>query len=108
MAEKTEKPEKREKSKDTSAGGADLSRKTMLIDKADGVMTITLNRPEKLNAFTMQMARDWFEVLDEADGDDDVRAIIVTGAGRGFCAGADLSSGGATFDPSHASEEAGG
>ena len=81
---------------------------TMLVDKSDGIMTITLNRPERLNAFTMQMARDWFTVLDDADGDDSVRAVIVTGAGRGFCAGADLSSGGATFDPVHASDEAGG
>ena len=72
---------------------------TMRAEKSDGVMTLTLNRPEKLNAFTMQMARDWFTVLDEVDADDDVRALIVTGAGRGFCAGADLSAGGATFDP---------
>lgn len=81
------------------AGSGDGSLETMLVDKSDGVMTITLNRPERLNAFTMQMATDWFEVLDDADGDDDVRAVIVTGAGRGFCAGADLSSGGAVFDP---------
>jgi enoyl-CoA hydratase/carnithine racemase len=65
------------------------------------VMTVTLNRPDRLNAFTMQMASDWFTVLDDADTDDDVRAVIVTGAGRGFCAGADLSAGGATFDSSN-------
>ena len=84
---------------------ASSSLETMLATKADGVMTITLNRPERLNAFTLQMARDWFTVLDDADTDDDVRAIIVTGAGRGFCAGADLSGGGETFNPVHASKE---
>ena len=97
-----------DKADEKSGSGADSSLQTMLVDKIDGVMTITLNRPERLNAFTMQMARDWFTVLDDADRDDDVRAVIVTGAGRGFCAGADLSSGGATFDPAHASDEAGG
>jgi enoyl-CoA hydratase/carnithine racemase len=86
---------------------SDESYETMLVDKTDGVMTITLNRPERLNAFTIQMARDWFAVLDDADRDDDVRAIIVTGAGRGFCAGADLSGGGESFDPVHASAESG-
>jgi enoyl-CoA hydratase/carnithine racemase len=79
------------------------SLKTMLIDKSEGVMTVTLNRPEKLNSFTTQMMRDWFTVLDDVDDDDEVRAVIVTGAGRGFCAGADLSSGGAIFDPANAS-----
>jgi enoyl-CoA hydratase/carnithine racemase len=96
------------KSGDVSGNGSDEPLKTMLVDKTDGVMTITLNRPERLNAFTIQMARDWFAVLDDADRDDDVRAIIVTGAGRGFCAGADLSGGGNSFDPVHASEESGG
>ncbi len=64
----------------------------------DRVLTITLNRPEKLNAFTAVMARELIAAFDAADADDDVRAIVVTGAGRGFCAGADLSAGGATFD----------
>ncbi len=75
---------------------------TIRIEKSGGVATVTLDRPEKLNAFTMQMARDWFTVLDDVDADDAVRAVIVTGAGRGFCAGADLSGGGATFDPAKA------
>ncbi|SDW69277.1 Enoyl-CoA hydratase [Albimonas donghaensis] len=57
----------------------------------DGVLTLTLNRPEKLNAFTRQMQLDFIAALDAADADDAVRAIIVTGSGRGFCAGADLT-----------------
>ncbi len=65
---------------------------------ADGVLTITLNRPDRLNAFTATMGRELIEAFDAADADDDVRAVIVTGAGRGFCAGADLGGGGATFD----------
>jgi enoyl-CoA hydratase/carnithine racemase len=65
---------------------------------ADRVLKITLNRPERLNAFTPTMGRELIEAFDCADGDDDVRAIIVTGAGRGFCAGADLAAGGSTFD----------
>jgi enoyl-CoA hydratase/carnithine racemase len=65
---------------------------------ADGVLTITLDRPDRLNAFTATMGRELIEAFDAADADDDVRAIIVTGAGRGFCAGADLGAGGATFD----------
>jgi enoyl-CoA hydratase/carnithine racemase len=64
-----------------------------------GVLTITLDRPEKLNAFTDTMKRELIEAFDRADADDDVRVVIVTGAGRAFCAGADLSQGGATFDP---------
>ncbi len=61
-------------------------------------LRITLNRPERLNAFTPTMARELIEAFDRADADDDIRAIIVTGEGRGFCAGADLGGGGATFD----------
>jgi enoyl-CoA hydratase/carnithine racemase len=64
----------------------------------DHVLTITLHRPDRLNAFTGTMARELIEAFDRADADDDVRAIIVTGAGRGFCAGADLGAGGETFD----------
>jgi enoyl-CoA hydratase/carnithine racemase len=65
---------------------------------ADHVLTITLNRPDRLNAFTPTMGRELIEAFDRADADDDVRAIIVTGEGRGFCAGADLIGGGETFD----------
>ncbi|MCM2563380.1 crotonase/enoyl-CoA hydratase family protein [Lutimaribacter sp. EGI FJ00015] len=59
-------------------------------DLADGVMTLTLNRPERLNAFTQAMLDEMIATFDAADADDDVRAIILTGAGRGFCAGVDL------------------
>jgi enoyl-CoA hydratase/carnithine racemase len=64
----------------------------------DGVCTVTLQRPEKLNAVTATMIRELVEAFDQADADDGVRAVIVTGAGRAFCAGADLSAGGRTFD----------
>jgi len=59
---------------------------------------ITLNRPERLNAFTHTMMQEMIAALDQADADDDVRGVIVTGAGRGFCAGADLGAGGDTFN----------
>jgi enoyl-CoA hydratase/carnithine racemase len=65
---------------------------------ADQVLTITLDRPERLNAWTPTMASELMTAFDAADSDDDVRAIVVTGAGRGFCAGADLAAGGSTFD----------
>jgi len=64
----------------------------------ESILTITLNRPEKLNAFTHTMLEELLDALDRADGDDAVRAIIFTGSGRGFCAGADLSAGRRSFD----------
>lgn len=64
----------------------------------DGILTLTLDRPDKLNAFTRTMLDELLDALDRADADDDVRAIIFTGAGRAFCAGADLSAGAETFD----------
>ena len=64
---------------------------TILTDLSDGIFTITINRPEKLNASTRTMMRELIDAFDAADADDAVRAIIVTGAGRAFCAGADLS-----------------
>ena len=63
----------------------------------DGILTLTLNRPDKLNAYTAQMGRELSEAFDRADMDDAVRVIIVTGAGRGFCAGADISAGAGAF-----------
>jgi enoyl-CoA hydratase/carnithine racemase len=74
------------------------SFETLIYDVQDGVATVTLNRPEKLNAFNTQMMADMIAVFDETDADDAVRCVIVTGAGRAFCAGADLSAGGETFD----------
>ncbi len=65
---------------------------------ADKVATLTLNRPDKLNAFTGTMMMEMIEAFNKADADDNVRAVVVTGAGRGFCAGADLSQGAKTFD----------
>lgn len=64
---------------------------------SDRVATVTLRRPERLNAFTHTMRAELIEAFDLADADDDVRAVVVTGAGRAFCAGADLSGGGGTF-----------
>jgi enoyl-CoA hydratase/carnithine racemase len=71
----------------------------ILTDISEGIMTITLHRPEKMNAFTGEMMKEMVDALDIADADDAVRAVIITGSGdRAFCAGADLSAGGATFD----------
>ena len=70
----------------------------ILYEKDGPILTITLNRPDKLNSFTGQMMQEIIEAMDAADADDDVRAIIFTGAGRGFCAGADLSAGKDTFN----------
>ncbi|NIE62463.1 crotonase/enoyl-CoA hydratase family protein [Burkholderia sp. Ax-1719] len=74
------------------------SFETLLYAVEDGVATITLHRPEKLNAFTATMMQELIAAFDATDADDAVRCVIVTGAGRAFCAGADLSSGGETFD----------
>ncbi|WP_416898243.1 MAG: crotonase/enoyl-CoA hydratase family protein [Minwuia sp.] len=75
-----------------------MTYEQILYDVEDNILTITLNRPEKLNAFTEQMRTEVMDALDRADADDEVKAIIFTGAGRGYCAGADLSRGGGTFD----------
>jgi enoyl-CoA hydratase/carnithine racemase len=79
---------------------------TLLYDVADGIATITLHRPERMNAFTAQMRDDMIRALDLTDADDNVRVVIFTGAGKAFCAGADLSSGGKTFDYAARSEAA--
>lgn len=81
---------------DTSTAGSDFE--TIRYDVSDQIATITLNRPDRLNAFTQLMAAEIVAALDLVDGDDDVRALIITGEGKSFCAGADLSAGTATFD----------
>jgi enoyl-CoA hydratase/carnithine racemase len=71
---------------------------TIALSVDDHVATLTLNRPDRLNAFTGQMMVDMIAAFDWTDRDDAVRAVIVTGAGKGFCAGADLGAGAQTFD----------
>ncbi|MEO7335258.1 MAG: crotonase/enoyl-CoA hydratase family protein [Caldimonas sp.] len=71
---------------------------TIQFDVEEGIATVTLSRPAKLNAFNARMRDELIAVFDETDRNDDVRVVVVTGAGRAFCAGADLSSGGDTFD----------
>ncbi len=71
---------------------------TIKLDIANGVAMLTLHRPDRMNAFTEQMMHEMIAAFDETDANDDVRAVIVTGEGRAFCAGADLGAGGATFN----------
>ena len=71
---------------------------TIRLEVEDGIATLTLNRPDKLNAFNTQMMQEMIAAFDQTDADDSVRVVIVTGSGRAFCAGADLSAGAATFD----------
>src|SRR2546421_8709271 len=82
----------------TSGKRTDSDFEQITTDLTERVLTITLNRPERLNAWTATMCRELIDAFDRADADDEVRAVVVTGAGRGFCAGADLAGGGATFD----------
>lgn len=65
----------------------------IIYDKSDGIATITLNRPERMNAFTGKMIDEWYQALLDANTDPDMRVVIVTGSGRGFCAGADVARG---------------
>ena len=90
---------------------------TLRTEVTDGIMTLTLDRPERMNAFTEAMMHDLIAAFDQVDADDAVRVVVVTGAGRAFCAGADLGAGGATFDrvaqgrdedPAHVSNRDGG
>ena len=75
-----------------------MSYEHIAYEANQGVLTITLDRPEQLNAFTTTMQNELIDAFDRADADDGIRAIVVTGRGRGFCAGADLSGGATTFD----------
>ena len=75
-----------------------MNFETLRYEVEDQILTLTLNRPEQLNAFNGPMMNELIAAFDAADADDAVRAIIVTGAGRAFCAGADLSQGAKTFD----------
>ena len=75
-----------------------MTNTTVLTEQRDGVAVLTLNRPERLNAWNAAMAAELSRALDAADHDDAVRAVVLTGAGRAFCAGADLGAGGDTFD----------
>ncbi|MFL5832224.1 MAG: crotonase/enoyl-CoA hydratase family protein [Solirubrobacteraceae bacterium] len=77
-------------------------------DLSNRILTITLNRPERLNAWTQTMCRELIDAFDRADQDDEVRAVIMTGAGRAYCAGADLGGGGETFDARSREAVAGG
>ena len=85
-----------------------MNYSTILYEIKDNILTITLNRPEILNAFNRDMMSEMIDAFDKADSDDSVRAIIVTGAGRGFCAGADLSAGGDTFNAEAREDREGG
>jgi enoyl-CoA hydratase/carnithine racemase/RimJ/RimL family protein N-acetyltransferase len=93
---------------------AERSQMQITTDLTDRVLTITLNRPDRLNAWTQTMFGELMDAFDRADADDEVRAVIVTGAGRAFCAGADLEGGGETFakrdheDPDSIPRDSGG
>jgi enoyl-CoA hydratase/carnithine racemase len=74
-----------------------MKYETLLTDLADGVMTVTLNRPEKMNAFSTVMSRELIDFFQRVNEIDEARAVVVTGAGRAFCAGADISGGSDAF-----------
>ena len=82
-----------------------MSYEQILLDTSDGIATLTLNRPDRLNAWTPHMAGEILDALRKVDEDDSVMVTILTGAGRGFCAGMDLSAGGSTFDASARQEK---
>jgi len=83
-----------------------INFETITLGIEDGIATITLNRPDRMNAFTLQMMEELIAAFDKTDADDTVRAVIVTGAGKAFCAGADLSGGADTFDYKEMQENA--
>ena len=77
-----------------------MDYKNILLEQRDNIAVLSLNRPNKLNAFTFSMMEEIIHALDALDVDDSIHALIITGKGRAFCAGADLSSGQETFNPS--------
>ena len=77
-----------------------MDYKNILLEQRDNIAVLSLNRPNKLNAFTFSMMEEMIDALDALDADDNIHALIITGKGRAFCAGADLSSGQETFNPS--------
>ncbi|GAA3382679.1 enoyl-CoA hydratase-related protein [Cryptosporangium minutisporangium] len=91
---------------DAATPGTSSGFETVALAVEDRIATITLDRPERLNAFTPRMAGELVAAFDATDADDDVRAVIVTGRGRAFCAGADLAAGAETFDYGRAPERA--
>ncbi|GAB88865.1 enoyl-CoA hydratase-related protein [Gordonia rhizosphera] len=72
--------------------------KHIVLERDDEIAIIRLNRPDRLNAFTYQMGKELIAVFDETDADDTIRAVVITGTGRAFCAGADLGGGATTFE----------
>ena len=77
-----------------------MTYKTITIEQQENLAVLFLNRPEKLNAFTFLMMEELISAFDAIEADDNLKAVIISGAGRAFCAGADLSSGKDTFNPS--------
>ena len=77
-----------------------MDYKTILVEQRDNIAVLFLNRPNKLNAFTFSMMEEIISALDSLEANDSIHAVIITGKGRAFCAGADLSSGQETFNPS--------
>ncbi len=75
-----------------------MEHTTIATELSDRILTITLDRPDRLNAFTVPLQRELCDALDRVDADPEVRVVVITGRGRGFCAGADLAGGGETFD----------
>jgi enoyl-CoA hydratase/carnithine racemase len=75
-----------------------MSYETLDYQVRDGILTLTLNRPDRMNAFNAAMCRELITAFDAADADDAVRVVVMTGAGKAFCAGADLEKGGDTFN----------
>ncbi|TGY88976.1 enoyl-CoA hydratase [Marinicauda algicola] len=84
-----------------------MAYSTIALAVSDHVATITLNRPDQMNAFTFEMGRELIDAFDRTDADPEVRAVIVTGAGRAFCAGADLTTGAETFNAVAKAQERG-